>query len=130
MANSATGQAPMQIATELGRRASALRFEELPPEAVHWAKVGLLDTIGNVWEWTADDWTLPSAAPGPSAASSAPARCCGAPAGGPSARKVLKGGSYLCAPNYCQRYRPAARHPQPADWPTGHIGFRCAAAAD
>lgn len=46
MANSATGQAPMQIATELGRRASALRFEALPPEAVHWAKVGLLDTIG------------------------------------------------------------------------------------
>jgi len=41
------------------------------------------------------------------------------------ARKVIKGGSYLCAPNYCQRYRPAARYPQAIDTTTGHIGFRC-----
>jgi formylglycine-generating enzyme required for sulfatase activity len=41
-------------------------------------------------------------------------------------RKVLKGGSYLCAPNYCRRYRPAARYPQMIDTATGHIGFRCA----
>ena len=40
-------------------------------------------------------------------------------------RKVMKGGSHLCAENYCQRYRPAARHPQPVDSPTSHIGFRC-----
>ena len=40
-------------------------------------------------------------------------------------RKVLKGGSHLCAPNYCRRYRPAARHPQPIDSSTCHIGFRC-----
>jgi formylglycine-generating enzyme required for sulfatase activity len=40
-------------------------------------------------------------------------------------RKVLKGGSHLCAPAYCQRYRPAARHPQAVDSPTSHIGFRC-----
>ena len=40
-------------------------------------------------------------------------------------RKVMKGGSHLCAPNYCQRYRPAARHPQAIDSPTSHIGFRC-----
>jgi formylglycine-generating enzyme required for sulfatase activity len=40
-------------------------------------------------------------------------------------RKVLKGGSHLCAANYCQRYRPAARHPQQIDSSTGHIGFRC-----
>jgi len=38
---------------------------------------------------------------------------------------VLKGGSYLCAPNYCRRYRPAARHAQPIDTSTGHLGFRC-----
>jgi formylglycine-generating enzyme len=40
-------------------------------------------------------------------------------------RKVLKGGSHLCAEDYCQRYRPAARYPQPIDTTTGHVGFRC-----
>jgi len=40
-------------------------------------------------------------------------------------RKVLKGGSYLCAPNYCLRYRPAARSPEMVDTSTCHIGFRC-----
>ncbi|MEP6679799.1 MAG: SUMF1/EgtB/PvdO family nonheme iron enzyme, partial [Betaproteobacteria bacterium] len=41
------------------------------------------------------------------------------------ARKVMKGGSFLCAPNYCRRYRPAARMPQPIDTSTCHLGFRC-----
>ncbi|MCK5750408.1 MAG: SUMF1/EgtB/PvdO family nonheme iron enzyme, partial [Oricola sp.] len=40
-------------------------------------------------------------------------------------RKVLKGGSHLCAPNYCKRYRPAARHAQPIDTSMSHVGFRC-----
>ena len=40
-------------------------------------------------------------------------------------RKVLKGGSHLCAPNYCRRYRPPARHPEPVDTSTSHVGFRC-----
>ena len=40
-------------------------------------------------------------------------------------RKVLKGGSHLCAPSYCRRYRPAARHAQPIDTSTSHVGFRC-----
>jgi formylglycine-generating enzyme required for sulfatase activity len=40
-------------------------------------------------------------------------------------RKVLKGGSHLCAPNYCRRYRPAARFPEPVDTSTCHVGFRC-----
>jgi formylglycine-generating enzyme len=39
--------------------------------------------------------------------------------------KVMKGGSHLCAPNYCRRYRPAARMPQPIDTSTCHLGFRC-----
>jgi len=43
----------------------------------------------------------------------------------PSVRKVLKGGSHLCAPEYCLRYRPAARSPQSVDTATSHIGFRC-----
>jgi formylglycine-generating enzyme required for sulfatase activity len=83
---------------------------------------GLFDMIGNVWEWTADDWSLPGRAAGTG-------RTCCSPDGARSAhRKVLKGGSYLCSPDYCKRYRPAARHPQPADSPTGHVGFRCVAA--
>jgi formylglycine-generating enzyme required for sulfatase activity len=39
--------------------------------------------------------------------------------------KVIKGGSHLCAPNYCRRYRPAARHTEPVDTLTSHLGFRC-----
>ena len=42
-------------------------------------------------------------------------------------RRVIKGGSHLCAPNYCLRYRPAARQAQAIDTSTGHIGFRCIA---
>jgi formylglycine-generating enzyme required for sulfatase activity len=40
-------------------------------------------------------------------------------------RRVMKGGSHLCAPNYCRRYRPAARMAQPVDTATSHLGFRC-----
>ncbi|QGN54142.1 SUMF1/EgtB/PvdO family nonheme iron enzyme [Novosphingobium sp. Gsoil 351] len=40
-------------------------------------------------------------------------------------RKVLNGGSHLCAENYCRRFRPAARHPETIDTSTSHIGFRC-----
>ena len=40
-------------------------------------------------------------------------------------RKVIKGGSHLCAPNYCRRYRPAARHAEPVDTSTSDVGFRC-----
>jgi len=78
---------------------------------------GLFDMIGNVWEWTLDDYAAPRAEPARS--------CCRKSRAGAAVTKIVKGGSYLCAPNYCQRYRPAARHPQQTDMTTGHLGFRC-----
>jgi formylglycine-generating enzyme required for sulfatase activity len=94
---------------------------------------GVYDMIGNVCEWTADWWSTKHEADAPKA-------CCipENPRGGPKdasydprqpeiriPRKVLKGGSHLCAPNYCRRYRPAARHAEPVDTSTSHVGFRC-----
>src|SRR5215213_6673668 len=78
---------------------------------------GLSDVCGNVWEWTSD-WF---------AGQSSSAPCC-APdplLGETFPRKVIKGGSHLCAPNYCLRYRPAARQGETIDTATRHIGFRC-----
>ena len=127
MANTWQGAFPCQnLASDGYARAS-------PVDAFPQNNFGLSDMIGNVWEWTSDWYSTRHVGDAPKA-------CCipENPCGGLEAdsydpsqpqiripRKVVKGGSHLCAPNYCRRYRPAARHAQPVDTSMSHVGFRC-----
>ena len=127
LANTWQGEFPWQNLAEDGHAGTS------PVGAYPSNAYGLSDMIGNVWEWTCDWYTPRHSEPAAKA-------CCipSNPRGGaldasydPAQphnripRKVMKGGSHLCAPNYCQRYRPAARLSQPVDTSTSHLGFRC-----
>jgi len=130
MANTWQGEFPWQNLVEDGYEGTA-PVGKFPPNGY-----GLHDMAGNVWEWTTDWYqdhgkirkaccTLDNPRGGEAEGSHDPQS--------PAVRiprKVMKGGSHLCAPNYCRRYRPAARMPQAIDTSTCHLGFRCIVRAE
>lgn len=128
MANTWQGEFPWQNLKLDGYEGTA------PVESFRPNGYGLFDMAGNVWEWTADFYTTTHEGV-------ADQSCCvphnprmlspdasydtQAVGGEHIPRRVIKGGSHLCAPNYCLRYRPAARQPQMVETGMAHIGFRC-----
>lgn len=130
LANTWQGEFPWSNTAEDGF-AGAAPVASYPPNGY-----GLYDMAGNVWQWTTD-WF----APRHGAHAASPAKSCCVPddprgppmegsfdPGQPAIRiprRVVKGGSFLCAPSYCRRYRPAARHAQMVDSGMSHVGFRC-----
>ena len=127
LANTWQGEFPWQN-LELDGYVGTSPVKTFPPNGY-----GLYDMAGNVWEWTSDFFTPvhaggeehPCCAPrNPRATDPDQSYQAGAP-GEHIPRRVTKGGSHLCAPNYCLRYRPAARQGEAVDTSTAHIGFRC-----
>jgi formylglycine-generating enzyme len=126
MANTWQGEFPWQNLL-LDRYEGTSPVGTFPPNGY-----GLFDMAGNVWEWTADfysrhsaDVESPCCAPRNPRVTSADDSYGHDQPGADIPRRVTKGGSHLCAPNYCLRYRPAARQAEAVDTSTCHIGFRC-----
>ncbi len=125
MANTWMGRFPWEFVPGKGQASQpcTTKVGTYPPNGY-----GLFDMTGNVWEWTTDYYV-----PGHSVVAGS---CCAPSAPAPPEpgerfpHRVIKGGSYLCAPNYCLRYRPAARRSQSEDTATCHLGFRCILRAD
>ena len=130
MANTWQGEFPWRNDCEDGYEWTA-PVASFPPNGY-----GLYDMIGNVWEWTSDWYQEHAKVGSPCCASNNPRGARRHDSYDPRQpqvripRKVMKGGSYLCAPGYCRRYRPAARMPQAIDTSTCHLGFRCIARVD
>ena len=125
MANTWQGEFPYENLLEDGFEWTA-PVSTFPPNGY-----GLYEMAGNVWEWTSDWYQDHSKSAVSCCANFNPMggeqdeSCDSATADIMIPRKVMKGGSYLCAPNYCRRYRPAARMAQAIDTSTCHLGFRC-----
>jgi formylglycine-generating enzyme required for sulfatase activity len=130
MANTWQGEFPWQnLATDGYEGTSPVG--SFPPNGF-----GLLDMTGNVWEWTSDLYRSSHRDPTASACCDPSRPVIDPRVGSPVApfapdepgravpRRVMKGGSFLCAPNFCLRYRPAARQGQAVDSSTAHLGFR------
>ena len=123
MANTWQGRFPWEN-TRLDGYLRTSPIKSYPPNGY-----GLFDMAGNVWEWTADLYRdrHPDEVQLPCCVPRNPRVTARAESSEPEAmpRRVIKGGSHLCAPSYCLRYRPAARQPQETDTSTSHLGFRC-----
>jgi formylglycine-generating enzyme required for sulfatase activity len=117
MANTWRGGFPYERA-ELYNGSGTSPVGTFPPNGF-----GLYDVTGNVWEWTDSDWT-PNHVDGAGQAA-AQQSCCAPRVLTEGDRRVIKGGSHLCAPSYCHRYRPAARQGHSVRSSTNHVGFRC-----
>jgi formylglycine-generating enzyme required for sulfatase activity len=127
MANTWQGEFPWRSTKPPGKRGTC-PVGGFPPNGY-----GLFDMAGNVWEWTSDYYLADRARlagggcclPRNPRVTSAEGSLVPGQPGGHIPRRVIKGGSHLCAPNYCLRYRPAARQGEAVDTSTAHLGFRC-----
>jgi formylglycine-generating enzyme required for sulfatase activity len=132
MANTWQGEFPWENLNTDGYESTS-PVKSFPPNGY-----GLYDMAGNVWEWTSDFFTLrhpdevdkPCCVPHNPRLETTGQSDAGDQRGATFPRKVIKGGSHLCAPNYCLRYRPAARQGETVETSTCHIGFRCIVRAE